>query len=357
MINELVFSFVPMLKKSYATKVHRSWPLFCSVLQSIFLSTFLIQGTEAKSIELSLPINCEPGINCFVQNYVDLNFGPGANDFTCGGKTYDNHKGTDFRLLSAREIFENVNVVAAASGKIRAIRDGMPDRFFGNKDPAELRGKDCGNGVVINHGNGWETQYCHLKKGSVAVETNQIVHRGQVLGAVGLSGLTNFAHLHFSLRYEGKIVDPFTNEMPQKGCDFQRSNSLWASNVSRQLGQPKSELLEIGFLSEPVNSRMLERGQIDHIKFSRESKALIFYARYMNINRGDRIRLTVTGPSNIRLNKIGDEISKNKAQYVMFVGKKLRTQRWLKGKYIGQAVLIRRQKPIVSRKLEFDLKY
>jgi hypothetical protein len=41
---------------------------------------------------------CELGKICFVQNYVDVDPGPAALDFTCGSATYDGHKGIDIRL-------------------------------------------------------------------------------------------------------------------------------------------------------------------------------------------------------------------------------------------------------------------
>jgi D-3-phosphoglycerate dehydrogenase len=49
----------------------------------------------------------------------------------------------------------------------------------------EIAGRECGNGVVIAHEDGWETQYCHMRRGSVAVQPGERVARGQTLGLVG----------------------------------------------------------------------------------------------------------------------------------------------------------------------------
>jgi len=71
-------------------------------------------------------------------------------------------------------------VVASAGGVVAAARDGVDD--ISMRDAPVPRGRECGNGVRIVHGGGWKTQYCHLRKGSVAVKN------GDMLGLVGLSG-------------------------------------------------------------------------------------------------------------------------------------------------------------------------
>lgn len=62
-----------------------------------------------------------------------------------------------------------VPVYPAAPGTVRSVRDGEPDTGYSEETRASIDGKECGNGVVVSHGDGWETQYCHLKNGSVAV--------------------------------------------------------------------------------------------------------------------------------------------------------------------------------------------
>src|SRR3712207_7690329 len=49
---------------------------------------------------------------------------------------------------------------------------------------------ECGNGVVIGHGEGWETQYCHLANGSLQVKPVERVRAGQPIARIGLSGQT-----------------------------------------------------------------------------------------------------------------------------------------------------------------------
>lgn len=66
----------------------------------------------------------------------------------------------------------------------------------------------CGNYVVINHGDGTTTKYCHLYPGTLIFSTGQYVQQGQQIGAVGTSGCSTGNHLHYAITYNGSIVDP-----------------------------------------------------------------------------------------------------------------------------------------------------
>ena len=114
----------------------------------------------AKTIgapELALPILCQPGRDCWLVNYVDMDPGPGRRDYACGKKTYDGHKGTDIAIRDLEAMKKGVAVVAAAGGVVRGARDGMEDIDFTRKGAPDIKGRECGNGVVIDHGGGWET--------------------------------------------------------------------------------------------------------------------------------------------------------------------------------------------------------
>lgn len=63
-----------------------------------------------------------------------------------------------------------------------------------------------GNAILIDHGHGVFTGYWHLSK--LDVQAGQPVAAGQLLGAVGSTGLSTGAHLHWELRIAGMAVDP-----------------------------------------------------------------------------------------------------------------------------------------------------
>ncbi len=174
-------------------------------------------AAAAAPPQLALPLSCQPGTTCWIVNYVDLDPGDGVRDYTCGVATYNTgthnaHNGTDFAIRDLKAMRDGVPVLAAAPGRVAGVRDGMADVSVRDTGPAAVANRECGNGVRIDHGDGWASQYCHMRSGSIAVAKGQTVTAGQPLGLVGLSGLSEFPHLHFQVDKDGVPTDPFIGE-------------------------------------------------------------------------------------------------------------------------------------------------
>jgi murein DD-endopeptidase MepM/ murein hydrolase activator NlpD len=168
----------------------------------------------AEGPKLSVPIACEVGRTCEVQHYVDRDPGPGARDYRCGGRTYEKHSGVDIRVPDMAAQRRGVDVLSAAPGRVARLRDGVADISVRAPDAPSVKGTECGNGVVIDHGEGWETQYCHMAQGSVRVKPGDQVQAGTPIGKVGLSGDTEYPHVHMTVRHAGQVVDPFSPTGP-----------------------------------------------------------------------------------------------------------------------------------------------
>ena len=64
-----------------------------------------------------------------------------------------------------------------------------------------------GNVVIINHGGGVTTVYCHLSKFNVKV--GQKVKRRDVIGYVGQTGKAIGPHVHYEVQKNGRAVNPY----------------------------------------------------------------------------------------------------------------------------------------------------
>jgi len=70
-----------------------------------------------------------------------------------------------------------------------------------------------GNFVRIEHGSGFGTGYAHMSR--IAAIPGSMVHRGQVIGYVGSSGLSTGPHLHYEVYRNGQTVNPLSVRFAQ----------------------------------------------------------------------------------------------------------------------------------------------
>jgi hypothetical protein len=307
---------------------------------------------------LSLPLVCQPHKTCFIQTYVDIDPGDGYHDYACGAATYDGHSGVDFRVLSAEVTKLPVPVLASADGTVKAVRDGVEDVFFKKAGAKSVAGRECGNGVILDHGSGWETQYCHMRKGSVRVEKGQAVKRGDRLGDVGYSGMAEFAQVHLTVRHNDKIVDPFLPDTTDGACvKNPKGPGLWEPAVAAAFPYRNGELLTVAFAGAPPSSGALEINHRDVTSLSTSSDVLVLYGRFTNLLKGDRVHFDASGPHGQIFDETAAPLKQNMATYVAFTGQR-RGDRpsWPAGHYEGRVQLLRDGGVIATTLASYDLK-
>jgi hypothetical protein len=301
---------------------------------TLFALTFTALAAPAAGAPLlTLPVDCELGETCFIQQYMDHDPSEGHHDFRCNARSYNTHKGTDFAVPTARDAQAGVNVLAAAAGTVLGTRDGMRDVWTGKFDAEAIKGRDCGNGLVIDHGNGWQTQYCHMQNGSLQVTKGDTITAGAILGQIGMSGRTQFAHLHLSVRKDGTPVDPFAPE--GANCETPIEETLWDETPLFQPGG----FLSIGFADAVPEFTQIKMGFAD-TPLNATSDALVSYVYLFGGRKGDTLDMTFTGPSGFAAAQTY-ELEKPLAQFFRATGKKRRTTSWPSGEYTAKATFSR----------------
>ncbi|GHV43933.1 peptidase M23 [Bacteroidia bacterium] len=94
------------------------------------------------------------------------------------------HAGMDFTAPEGTDIY--------ATGNGKVILAGWKSGY--------------GNCIEIDHSYGYITLYGHLSK--ILVREGQQVNRGEIIGAVGSTGLSTGPHLHYEVHLNGNVMNP-----------------------------------------------------------------------------------------------------------------------------------------------------
>lgn len=293
---------------------------------------------------LMIPAACAPGEDCWVVNHVDMNPDDGAaEDFTCGPITYDGHEGTDIGVRDLDAVKTGVSVLAAAPGKIVRVRDGMPDRQPAQAEIDRMlaENKGCGNGILIDHGQGWQSIYCHMKSGSLSVKTGDTVAAGQNIGNIGQSGAAEFPHLHFGLFHQNKTVDPFSGTFADEGCGKAKS-ALWLEGIKWDY-EPMA--IFAGGFTTTVPDFNIIRARVPVL--SRTTPAidvLAFWVGAFGLRAGDDVKLDIIAPDGSVFATRTIRQDQTRARQYYFVGRKIGDP-LLPGTYTGVATVNRAISP------------
>ena len=134
-------------------------------------ATFLFNTNRYPSLEMSLPVK-------------GIVSGPFGRKRFFNDQPRRPHSGIDIAAPLGTEI------LASGDGEITIVGD-----FFFN-----------GKVVIIDHGHGINTMYCHMSE--IFVKAGDIVKKQEVIGTVGSTGRSTGPHLHFGITLNGAWIDP-----------------------------------------------------------------------------------------------------------------------------------------------------
>ena len=171
--------------------------------------TFSMTPVAATNLpqKLSNFVTGTAGVDWRIVNFADLDPRPGMlRDYQGGQFTYDlasgGHDAIDLGPDGFAATDQGIGIYAAADGVVLSVHDGEYDRNTGFADPTP-----AANYVIVDHGNGWQTKYWHLRRDSVSVKAGDSITGGKFLGWMGSSGFSTGAHVHFALEYRNHPVE------------------------------------------------------------------------------------------------------------------------------------------------------
>jgi murein DD-endopeptidase MepM/ murein hydrolase activator NlpD len=327
--------------------------IFLSLAIALIVGCISPSRNVAESLpSFTLPIQCTERQNCYIMHYVDRDPSEKEVDFGCGRQTYNGHNGTDFGIPDLEAMKKGVAVISTAAGKVLRVRDGITDHLVENQtDKQAVQDIECGNGVVIDHGNGWQTQYCHLRKGSIVVEPGTEVEQGTVLGMVGASGLASFPHVHLTVRYQNRVIDPFVGPNNAVGCNLKRE-PLWAKTFD----YVPTGLIRAGFAPVIPTQEELWQGKFQDNQLPQSVAALLFWVQVYGVLQGDIIESRLVAPNGQIAMDDKDTIEKSSRTWLSYIGKKSSPQRPLSpGIWRGEYQLRRGDRILVKITRELNL--
>lgn len=138
-------------------------------------------GTRVVTGETSVPTNLGVSLIKPISGVISSRYGI---------RWRDNHKGLDIAAPKGTAI------KAAAGGKVIFSGYGSGSNSYSG----------YGNIVVIQSTSSLVIRYGHCS--ALYVKTGETVVQGQVIAAVGSTGISTGNHLHFEIRYKGTAVNP-----------------------------------------------------------------------------------------------------------------------------------------------------
>jgi len=327
-----------------------------ALLILVFLA-FVPYGAHAQ--DMAFPLVCEPGVSCFILSYPDMDAASdSARDYACGPSTTEGDPFLRIGLPDVSAIPLNAPVIAAAAGRVKDISDGVADLVISGRAQLKTGSSLCGNGIIIDHGAGLNTSYCHLKRGSLKVKRGQEVVKGQVIAFAGQSGLATWPQLAFSVSSNGFFLDPMTGKTEIEGCGF-KPRPIIDVPAPFKAYQPAA-IVGMGFSLAPVATVAIATGKAPRfVQINPEEKAINLWALLLGVKRGDAVKATLRDPRGRVFESRDVTIDADTDRQLINVTRTRGFVNWREGVYTGEIEVTRdvEHKPMtVSREVTVLLK-
>ncbi len=180
-----------------------------------------------------------------------------------------------------------------------------------------------------------------MRKGSIAVDKGDKVKAGQRLGFVGMSGSTQYPHVHFQVMHKRKVIDPFVGLERSDRCALGEM-PLWKAGTLGKLAYRPTALYNAGFATAAPKPKAMRDGRYRDKVLPRKTPALVLWVDMFGVRAGDTLSFSITGPDGKKILKYSNTIKKTQARRYVYAGLRRKTPLWPAGVYKGEIRLVRK---------------
>ena len=147
--------------------------------------------------------------------------------------------------------------------------------------------------------------------------------------------------MHLTVRYQGETVDPYVGLTSQG--DSSQTNPLWAEDVASALAYRSSGIISSGFTNTTPEFLEIREGYHSNSHLHQDAQMIIFWTSVYGLQQGDVQVMRIISPRNgeVLSERRTEPAPKDKVTSFIYTGKRLRTDHWPRGRYVGEYQLIR----------------
>jgi hypothetical protein len=160
------------------------------------------------------------------------------------------------------------------------------------------------------------------------------VAAGTVLGHIGLSGQTQFPHLHLSVRENGNVIDPFDPD-GLISCGAPSGDTLWSDDIT----MPPGGVISSGFAPAVPEYEDIKAGTAGAEVIAAD-EPLVIWGYLFGGRAGDTLHLRIHGPEGHVMDE-STALEKTQSQLFRAVGRRAPGAGWKSGTYTGEIQMIR----------------
>jgi hypothetical protein len=135
------------------------------------------------------------------------------------------------------------------------------------------------------------------------------------------------------------VIDPFA---PASGAA-----PLWTAQAMRTLAYKAGAVLNAGFAADSLTMQAVEDGGVPAPTAA--SPWLVAYVRAIELEGGDELHLVLKAPDGAVLAESSRKLDRDRAQELIFVGKRRPPAGWPPGTYRAGYAVLRQGKPVITR--------